>query len=182
MATSLNFDNGIKKIEICNLEGELLTVLKINTADADTAKKFVELANNLEEIANSGEEKAKECAKKYSEYEKQTFEELPDDIKTGMIVDASNVRIEVLKKMIAEIDGLFGKDTIHNVFRECYEISEDFVPDEDALIDFVNKVMPVMNDLFDLRAKAIRKNYNPNRKKHNKTKDELIQEHRKAHE
>ena len=84
--------------------------------------------------------------------------------------------------MIEEIDSLFGKDTIRNVFRECYELDEDFVPDEDALIDFVNTVMPVMNDLFDMRTKEIRKKYSPNRKRHNKTKDELIEELKESHE
>lgn len=182
MGTALNFDDGIKKIEICNLDGELLTVLKINTADAETAKKFVELAGNLETIANSGEEKAKSCEEKYREYRDKKFEELPDEIRTGIIVDASNVRIEVLKNMIAEIDSLFGKDTIRNVFRDCYEINEDFVPDEYALIEFVDKLIPVMNELFDIRTKTIRKNYSPNRKKHNKTKDKLIREYKEAHE
>lgn len=167
MGTVLNFDNGIKKIEICNMDGELLTVLKINIADADTAKKFVNLASNLEDIATSGEEKAKAFAEKYKEYEKQEFDELPDNVKTDIIIGATNVRIEVLNKMIEEIDGIFGKDTIRNVFRECYEINEDFVPDEYALVDFVNRIMPVMNDLFDIRINEIRKNYSPKRKRHN---------------
>lgn len=164
------------------MDGKLLTVLKINIANVDTAKKFVNLANNLEEIASSGEEKAKAFAEKYKEYEKQRFDDIPDKVKTDIIVDATNVRIEVLNKMIAEIDGIFGKDTIRNVFRECYEISEDFVPDEYALIDFVNKLVPVMNELFDIRINAIHKNYSPKRKRHNKTRDELIQERRRAHE
>lgn len=167
MGTVLNFDNGIKKIEICNMDGELLTVLKINIADADTAKKFVNLASNLEDIATSGEEKAKAFAEKYKEYEKQEFDDLPDNVKTDIIIGATNVRIEVLNKMIEEIDGIFGKDTIRNVFRECYEINEDFVPDEYALVDFVNRIMPVMNDLFDIRINEIRKNYSPKRKRHN---------------
>lgn len=167
MGTVLNFDNGIKKIEICNMDGELLTVLKINIADADTAKKFVNLASNLEDIATSGEEKAKAFAEKYKEYEKQEFDELPDNVKTDIIIGATNVRIEVLNKMIEEIDGIFGKNTIRNVFQECYEINEDFVPDEYALVDFVNRIMPVMNDLFDIRINEIRKNYSPKRKRHN---------------
>ena len=56
------------------------------------------------------------------------------------------------------------------------------MPDEDALIDFVNTVMPVMNDLFDMRTKEIRKKYSPNRKRHNKTKDELIEEYKEKNE
>ena len=171
MGSTVSFDNGIKKIEICNMEGELVTVLKINIADADTAKKFVELAKNLQDIADSGEVRAKSCEEKYREYEEQRFEELPDGVKTAIIVDASNVRIGVLKEMIAEIDSLFGRDTIRNVFRECYEINEDFVPDEHALMDFVNKVMPVMEDLFDMRNKEIHKKYSPSRGKRNKAAD-----------
>ena len=179
---SISFDTGVKKIEVNNMDGELITVLRIKTSDANVAKKFVEIAGNLDEIANSGDEKAKVFSEKYKEYEKQKLEDSPDDVKTEIIVDASNFRMEVLEKMIEEIDSLFGKGTIRNVFRECYELDEDFVPDEDALVDFVNTVMPVMNELFDMRTQAIRKKYSPNRKKHNKTKNELIQEYKESHE
>ena len=179
---SISFDTGVKKIEVNDMDGELITVLRIKTSDANVAKKFVEIAGNLDEITNSGDEKAKVFKDKYKEYEEQKFEDIPDDVKTEIIVDASNVRIEVLEKMIEEIDSLFGKNTIRNVFRECYELDEDFVPDEDALVDFVNKVMPVMNDLFDMRTKEIKKKYSPNRKRHNKTKNELIDEYKESHE
>ena len=179
---SISFDTGVKKIEVNDMDGELITVLRIKTSDANVAKKFVEIAGNLDEITNSGDEKAKVFKDKYKEYEEQKFEDIPDDVKTEIIVDASNVRIEVLEKMIEEIDSLFGKNTIRNVFRECYELDEDFVPDEDSLVDFVNKVMPVMNDLFDMRTKEIKKKYSPNRKRHNKTKNELIEEYKESHE
>ena len=102
-----------------------------------------------------------------------------------IIVDASKMRIGIIEGMIREIDTLFGKDTIRNVFRQSYEMHEDFVPDEDALIDFVNAVMPVMSDLFQTRNEAIRKKYSPNRaarrhnrNKHNKNKNQLIQEYK----
>ena len=179
---SISFDTGIKKIAVNDMDGELITVLRIKTSDANVAKKFVEISRNLDEIANSGAEKAKVFEEKYKEYENQKYENIPEDARNEIIIDASIVRIEVLEKMIEEIDSLFGKDTIRNVFRECYELDEDFVPDEDALIDFVNTVMPVMNDLFDMRTKEIRKKYSPNRKRHNKTKDELIKEYKEKNE
>ena len=179
---SISFDTGIKKIAVNDMDGELITVLRIKTSDANVAKKFVEISRNLDEIANSGAEKAKVFEEKYKEYENQKYENIPEDARNEIIIDASIVRIEVLEKMIEEIDSLFGKDTIRNVFRECYELDEDFVPDEDALIDFVNTVMPVMNDLFDMRTKEIRKKYSPNRKRHNKTKDELIEEYKEKNE
>lgn len=182
---NLTFDNGIKKIAVNDSDGNIITVLLINTADAATAKCFAELANNLEEIINAGDSDIEVYKEKYKEYEGKDFEDLPDAVKTDIIVDASKIRITVLEGMIKEIDALFGKDTIHNVFKECYELHEDFVPDEDALIDFVNTVMPVMNELFATRTESIRKKYSPNRaarrhnrNKHNKNKNQLIQEYK----
>jgi RNAse (barnase) inhibitor barstar len=182
---NLTFDNGIKKIAVNDSDGNIITVLLINTADAATAKRFAELANNLEEIINAGDSDIEVYKEKYKEYEGKDFEDLPDAVKTDIIVDASKIRITVLEGMIKEIDALFGKDTIHNVFKECYELHEDFVPDEDALIDFVNTVMPVMNELFATRTESIRKKYSPNRaarrhnrNKHNKNKNQLIQEYK----
>ena len=177
---NISFDNGIKKIEVNDMNGNHITTLLINTADAATAKRFVELANNLEEIVNSGEDKIAVYKEKYKEYENREFEDLPDEVKTGIIVDASEMHIGILEGMIREIDALFGKNTIHNVFKECYELHEDFVPDEDALVDFVNIVMPVMNELFQTRTEAIHKKYSPNRaarrhNKRNKSKKQLMQ-------
>ncbi len=182
---TITFDDGIKTIEVNNLEGELITVLRINTADAATATRFVELVHNLEEVVNLGEDDVDSYREKYKEYEGEEFDKLPDNVRMDIIVDASKMRIGIIEGMIREIDTLFGKDTIRNVFRQSYEMHEDFVPDEDALIDFVNAVMPVMSDLFQTRNEAIRKKYSPNRaarrhnrNKHNKNKNQLIQEYK----
>ena len=169
---NISFDNGIKKIEVNDVDGNHITTLLINTADATTVKRFVELANNLEDVVNSGEDKIAVYKEKYKEYEHKEFDDLPDDVKTNIIVDASDMHIGILEGMIREIDALFGKDTIKNVFHECYELNENFVPDEDALVDFVNTVMPVMNELFKTRTEA--------RRRHNKSKNQLIQEHKDA--
>ena len=182
---TITFDDGIKTIEVNNLEGELITVLRINTADAATATRFVELVHNLEEVVNLGEDDVNSYREKYKEYEGEEFDKLPDNVRMDIIVDASKMRIGIIEGMIREIDTLFGKDTIRNVFCQSYEMHEDFVPDEDALIDFVNAVMPVMSDLFQTRNEAIRKKYSPNRaarrhnrNKHNKNKNQLIQEYK----
>ena len=182
---TITFDDGIKTIEVNNLEGKLITVLRINTADAATATRFVELVHNLEEVVNLGEDDVTAYREKYKEYEGEEFDKLPDNVRMDIIVDASKMRIGIIEGMIREIDTMFGKDTIRNVFRQSYEMHEDFVPDEDALIDFVNAVMPVMSDLFQTRNEAIRKKYSPNRaarrhnrNKHNKNKNQLIQEYK----
>ena len=76
---SISFDTGIKKIAVNDMDGELITVLRIKTSDANVAKKFVEISRNLDEIANSGVEKAKVFEEKYKEYENQKYENIPVD-------------------------------------------------------------------------------------------------------
>ena len=66
---NISFDNGIKKIEVNDVDGNHITTLLINTADATTVKRFVELANNLEDVVNSGEDKIAVYKEKYKEYE-----------------------------------------------------------------------------------------------------------------
>ena len=85
MENRLSFDNGIRKISICNKDDELLTVLKINVADVDTARRFVELIQNLEKIADSGSGMADAFKEKYKEHESQSFDALPDDVKMDKI-------------------------------------------------------------------------------------------------
>lgn len=183
---SITFSRGVKKIAVRDEDNKVITVLHIDTADTATATRFVELTNNLEAVVNLGEEDVAAYREKYKEYEGEEFEKLPEDVRTNIIVDASKMRIGILEGMIREIDALFGKDTIHNVFSDCYERHEDFVPDEDALVDFFNAVMPVMNDLFQTRTEEIHKKYSANRasrrrnKKHNKSKNQLIQEYKDA--
>lgn len=159
----ITFDDGIKTIEVNNLEGEVITVLRINTADAATATRYAELVHNLQEIVNLGNNDVKAYEEKYKKYEGDEFDKIPNDVKMGIIVDASKMRVGILEGMIREIDALFGKDTIRNVFRKNYELHEDFVPDEDALVDFLNAVMPVMSELFQTRTEEIHKKYSPNR-------------------
>lgn len=160
---TITFDDGIKTIEVNNLEGELITVLRINTADAATATRYAELVHNLQEIVNLGNNDVKAYEEKYKKYEGDEFDKIPNDVKMEIIVDASKMRVGILEGMIREIDSLFGKDTIRNVFRKNYELHEDFVPDEDALVDFLNAVMPVMSELFQARTEEIHKKYSPNR-------------------
>lgn len=93
----ITFDDGIKTIEVNNLEGELITVLRINTADAATATRFVELVHNLEEVVNLGEDDVNSYREKYKEYEGEAFDKLPDEVRMDIIVDASKMRIPEVK-------------------------------------------------------------------------------------
>lgn len=188
----LKIEGNIKKIAVKNSDDEVVTVLRIDTADPGTAQRFARVVKNLEDIANAGSSLADTYREKYREYEGKDFDELEDSVKLDLIIDVSTVRIDVISKMAEELDACFGKGTVRNVFRENYELYAQnfpddefgYVPDEDALIEFVNRMIPTMNSLFETRNREIRKRYSPGRGKgkHNKTKNELISEYRKTHE
>lgn len=166
----LVLDNGLKKIAIKNQEGELVTVLQINIADAQTAERFANLIQNLNKISDECEKEAKKI-----DIEFGTDEEI--DVEKVIVV--SKLKTDYLNRIISEIDSVFGENTIRNIYSESYDNNPDFVPDEVALVEFIDKVIPVMNGLFGKRFETYKKKYNPGKKgKHTKSKKELIEEYR----
>lgn len=145
-------DSGVRNIAIKNEDGDIITVLSINVADADTAERFGKIINNLQEISENCE---KEAAAWKREHEQE--EAKPDDVNVEEALQVNRIRVKYLKQIVEEIDGLFGYNTVADIYG-------DFTPDEAAVIDFVEKVIPVMNKLFGKRYEMTRKRYNSGRK------------------
>ena len=146
----LVLDSGVRKIAIKNEDGEVVTVLNINVADADTADRFGKILDNLQQISEN-------CQKEADEWRKANPQEETDTEDVTKILEINRIRVKYLNQIMDEIDGLFGESTVRNVYG-------DIVPDEVALIDFVEKVIPVMNKLFGKRYEMTRKRYNSGRK------------------
>lgn len=146
----LVLDSGVRKIAIKNEDGEVVTVLNINVADADTADRFGKILDNLHQISEN-------CQKEADEWRKANPQEEADTDDVTKILEINRIRVKYLNQIMDEIDGLFGESTVRNVYG-------DIVPDEVALIDFVEKVIPVMNKLFGKRYEMTRKRYNSGRK------------------
>lgn len=146
----LVLDSGVRKIAIKNEDGEVVTVLNINVADADTADRFGKILDNLQQISEN-------CQKEADEWRKANPQEEADTEDVTKILEINRIRVKYLNQIMDEIDGLFGESTVRNVYG-------DIVPDEAALIDFVEKVIPVMNKLFGKRYEMTRKRYNSGRK------------------
>lgn len=145
-------DSGVRKIAIKNEDGDVITVLSINVADVDTAERFGKIINNLQEISENCE---KEAATWKEEHEQE--ENGSGEVDVEKVLQINRIRVKYLKQITGEIDGLFGEGTVANVYG-------DFTPDEAALIDFVEKIIPVMNKLFGKRYEMTRKRYNSGRK------------------
>ena len=177
----LILDSGIKKIAIKNPGGELIATLRINVADARTAEKFADLINNLESIAKNKENEKKILDKKYAGRPITT--EDSDDVDAEQVIERSRMNIKYLESCIEELESVFGKGVIKEIYADSYAMDPDFIPDESALVELVDKLVPVMSNLFERRFKTLQSKYNASKRgKHTKSKADLIQEYREKHE
>ena len=72
-------------------------------------------------------------------------------------VEINQIRVKYIKEIMDTLDSLFGQDTMHSIYG-------DTVPDEMALVDFIEGIVPVMNKLFGKRLELSRKKYNTRRR------------------
>ena len=106
----LVLDSGVRKIAIKNEDGDVITVLSINVADADTAERFGQVINKLERISKNCEKEAATWKKEHAQDEVDS-----DNVDVESVLQANRIRVKYLKQIAAEIDGLFGEDTVKNV-------------------------------------------------------------------
>lgn len=167
----LVINNGIEEIPVKNQNGDLITMLRINVADATTAERFARLVDNLNGISGEHERRTKAIDEKYKDHPLTE-----ENIDTGQVIAYCRENVSFIKKCISEINGVFGADTVEKVYREGYERDPDFLPDEAALVDFVDTLIPIMTKLFNRRYDRIRSKYNAKRRgRHNVSKKELLE-------
>ena len=148
----LKLNSGLKKIAIKDEDEDLITVLSVNVADADTAEHFAQIINNLQEISENCEKEAAEWKKEHEQ-----DETVSGEVDVERVLQINRIRVRYLKQIAEEIDKLFGEGTVQSIYG-------DITPDETALVEFVEGVIPVMNKLFGKRYEMTRKRYNSGRK------------------
>lgn len=88
--------------------------------------------------------------------------------------------VELYKDVCDQFDSVFGKDTIRKYFRALYEAyGDDFVPDDTCISDFIEEIIPVLEQLFNVRKESLRRNHTKTKKgsgRTPKTKDQLLAE------
>ena len=136
----LKLDNGIKKIKVNDL-GEFIC---IDTTDKSLYEKYCTLADNLKKLSVG------------LQNDLQAAKELQG---TDNIIRIARLNIDYIKKFIDEIEQVFGAGTIRKVFHENYENNPDYVPDESALLAFLDGVLPFMEKAFQDHKKSIESKY-----------------------
>lgn len=145
-------------------------LLVINSADLSVFEGFTKLYENIEKIANKAKEEVAKLEKQYGQDE---------DTNTDVVMKYVSVAVHVSKCIMEELNKVFGDDFTDKVYRESYEINPDFVPDELALYELVEALIPVVEKAFGERIKRRQNKYNAGKRgKHTKTKEELLAEYK----
>ena len=163
-------EDSIVDVVINNVKGEPLHTISLDISDPDAPNRFAQMIANIEAISSEVERKDKELKKKYENVTEYNHDK---------VVDTCRLHIESLKQICSEIDFAFGEGTIEGVYSEHLVLNPDYIPDEYALMDFLDKMIPIVNDTYHTRFELNKKKYNINRRggkgRHNYTKEELIQ-------
>lgn len=142
----IKLSSGIKKIAIKDEDGDLITVITVDTANADTAKKFAGVIDKLNNISQNCEKESAEWRNNHK-----------DDMNVDAALELNSIRVKYLNLITESIDGLFGEDAMKQIYG-------DIVPDELAIVEFVEQVIPVMNKLFNKRFEQVQNRYNVRRR------------------
>ena len=153
---------------IVNEDGEAIYLNPNDSTFMDRFAKFLaRLEAKTKELEKLGEEKDKQ-------YEGRVMISEEGDVDIEQLLEFTNIQVEALTEIVKEIDELFGQDTVRKFFKPFYEINPEFVPDADCINDFLENIIPAVNDAYNSRIERIQKKYSKGRRKQ-RSKAELIQ-------
>lgn len=173
-----NYSDDLQKVYVNEYDDFIL----INPGDHSFFSKFADFLAWINEEGAELDRIAEETGRKYEGREMISEDEDGNtEVDTEQLLELTKIRLDVCRMCNDKVDALFGQDTLKKYFRVSYEVNPDFVPDVDCIFDFVNQITPALEQIYHQRADRISKKYNRKRKgRHNKTKEELIAEAKKA--
>lgn len=117
---------------------------------ADDPKLFDRFVSGFNQIMDMAEE----MPKKLEAIEKQYSGK--DDFKAVLEKTSamSKVNVTFSEEAVVIIDGIFGEGTIRKFFAEVYKEIPDFLPDSDCIIDFLEKITPIVEKTFDRKLQS----------------------------
>lgn len=164
MENTIKFSSGIKKIAITDENGNVATVILLDKNDNTLKSKYLDLLKRAEEIQE-------EHTRKLGEINLDESMEIEDAANAVKATD------DALNELADEVEKLLGANVFHDMYSQNYEINPNFVPTIDAITEFLDQLIPIMEDLFGFDKPKYAAN---NRGKNTKTKQELIEEAKEA--
>ena len=167
---NLNFSTGILRIKV----NEYGDALLLDSSDLSIFNRFHNLYARLEVLTEGANKEVEQVVDKYRDEK---------EVSMDMIHDYVDLTIRYSENVMQELNNIFGEDFTAKVFRANYELNADFVPDELALTELVEALVPVMENAYGERIKRNKSKYNAGKRgKHTKTKEELLNELREKSE
>lgn len=137
MGFNLATDLSVEEITV-NKHGDKIYI------SAEDSTLFDRFVNCFDFIIKQSKSKAAELAEIEKKYEgkKDTESEIE------MAVEMSRVNVGFSTEAVRTIDGVFGEGTVRKYFRDHYEKIPDFLPGTDCFMEFLDKISPIMEDIF----------------------------------
>lgn len=104
--------------------------------------KFAAGYKNIYDLADSIKPRLEEIEKKYEG--KDDFSSVMD-----MTLETSAVNVNFSKDAVKIVDGIFGEGTVMKYFKDISDRVPDFLPDAYCIIEFLEKIMPVVERVFN---------------------------------
>ena len=135
-------DISVHQIEL-NSYGDYILIAGDSTEIYD---KFVAGYKQLLAAADGIAEQIRQIEEKY---------EGKEDMNSVMdkVTEISKVNVGFSNLAVQIIDNIFGEGTVRKHFRDVYEDIPDFLPDAGCITDFFEKLIPVMEKIFDRKIK-----------------------------
>lgn len=120
---------------------------------ADSQNLFDKFAAGFKHIADL----ADELPKKLAEIEKKYADRTDFNAVMDKTIESSKESVKFSEEAVNVIDSIFGEGTVKKFFRNVYEEIPDFLPDAECIIDFFEKISPIMEDLFNRKIEGYKK-------------------------
>lgn len=129
------------KIDLNDLNdpGDYITVSADDSALFD---RFSAGSKRIFDLVDHLPAKLEEIEKRYN-----GKEDLSDVMEKTL--EISEVNVDFSKEVTDVVDGIFGEGTLKKYFRRIYDEIPEFLPDANCVIDFLEQIIPVMEELFN---------------------------------
>lgn len=137
----------------------------IDTDDPGFLRRFAGFIKWVDEYTAELEEKGKEAEQKFEGRPMITEDEEGNQVvDPDQLLALMDIRIAAFQECVKKIDEIFGAGTCEKFFIESYEANPDFVPDDEAINDFIEALQPIIEKAYAIRFERLGKKYSKTRR------------------
>lgn len=117
----------------------------ISSSDPTLFDRFVNGFQSILELSEDTE-------KKVADIDLNTENDSTEDT-INKTIAASRINVDFSNKAMEITENIFGKGVIHKYYRDIYKEIPEFLPDVDCFLDFYEKLVPAMENIFSSKIK-----------------------------